>query len=312
MAGTPSHSTQYDLIAVGETMAGFVSRDDPRRFVLTPAGAESNVAIGMAQLGFRVRWVSRVGDDPLGRLVAASIEAAGVDVAVEFDPARQTGVLVKHIGGTASRVDYYRSQSAATTLDPQHLERAGSARLWHVTGITPALSESARDLVEAVVSKPRRSGEVVSFDVNLRPKLWSSVSAATETLVPLVHQADVIFVGDDEAELMFGTAEPRIVAARLLQRDDQQLVLKHGAVGATLITTKGEVFEPALPATVVDVTGAGDAFAAGYLAGMCWDWPAHARLRLGHYMASRVITSIEDVTPPLSASEKDKLATLRG
>lgn len=312
MAATPSYNTRYDLIAVGETMAGFVSRDDPRHFVLTPAGAESNVAIGMAQLGFRVRWVSRLGDDPLGHLVAASIEAMGVDVAVEFDPARQTGVLVKHIGDTASRVDYYRSQSAATTLDPRHLDRAGSARLWHVTGITPALSNAARDLVEAVVSKPRRADELVGFDINLRSKLWPSVSAATDTLVPLAHQADVIFVGDDEADLMFGTAEPRAVATRLLRRDDQQLVLKSGAAGATVITTKDELFEPAPPATVVDVTGAGDAFAAGYLAGTCWNWPLPARLRLGHYLASRVIASIEDVTPPLTAGERDEVATLRG
>jgi len=309
-ATSTSDRFQYDLIAIGETMAGFVSRGDPASFVLTPAGAESNVAIGMAHLGCRVRWVSRLGDDPLGHLLARSIEAAGVDVAVEFDLARQTGVLVKHITETATRVDYYRSQSAARELNPRDLKNSGSARIWHVTGITPALSESALQLVDAVVSKRRSGYQRVSFDINLRPRLWPSESAAIETLVPLARLADVIFVGDDEAETLFGTSNPIEVAAHLLRRPNQELVLKHGAAGATVIANDCEEFEPALPTSVVDVTGAGDAFASGFLAGTCWDWPARARLRLGHFMASRTIASIEDVPPPFAAGELEDVELL--
>lgn len=297
----------FDLIAIGETMAAFVSRNDPSRFVATPAGAESNVAIGMARLGCRTRWVSRLGNDPLGRLVADTVGAAGVDVAIQVDASQPTGVLVKHITESASRVDYYRSQSAARALHPRDLERAGSGRIWHVTGITPALSESARDLIGAIVGREGGVTGRVTFDINLRPQLWRDATIAADTLLPLARQADVVFVGDDEAGELFGTTDPRKVASLVLGRDDQELVFKRGSEGTAVITQLGEAFEPALAVEVVDVTGAGDAFAAGYLAGLCWQWPVQARLQLGHLMASRVIGSIEDVAPPFLPGEVEQL-----
>jgi 2-dehydro-3-deoxygluconokinase len=297
----------FDVISVGETMAAFVSRDDPSRFIATPAGAESNLAIGMARLGFRTRWVSRLGDDPLGDFVASTIAAAGVQVAAERDPDRVTGVMVKHVTESGSRVDYYRSESAARTLNPRDLEGAGSARSWHVTGITPALSASAGDLVRAIVGREEGLTGRVTFDVNLRPRLWSDSKTASQTLLPLARQADVVFVGDDEAEALFDTSDPQELRSLILCRDDQELVLKHGPAGASVVTLHGQVFEPALVVHVVDVTGAGDAFAAGYLAGLLWEWPAQARLRLGHLMASRVVGSIEDISPPFAPGALENL-----
>lgn len=295
----------FDVIAVGETMAAFVSTEDPHRFMATPAGAESNVAIGLARLGCRARWVSRLGADPLGRLVADTVAAAGVDVALEFDAARPTGVLVKHVTAAGTRVDYYRRGSAASALHPGDLERMGSGRVWHLTGITPALSEPAGDLVRAIVD--RRAGRRVSFDVNFRPRLWADATAAARALLPLARQADLVFVGDDEAEALFGTSDSGSLASLVLLRDDQELVLKRGPEGASVITRRDEIFEPALVVDVVDVTGAGDAFAAGYLAALGWEWPVSARLRLGHLMASRVVGIIEDVPPPFPPGTLDNL-----
>ena len=297
----------FDVITVGETMAAFVSRDDPAQFVATPAGAESNVAMGMARLGLRTRWVSRLGDDPLGELVASAVAAAGIDVAVEQDARRPTGVMVKHVTASGARVDYYRSESAARTLHPRDLERTGFARSWHVTGIAPALSKSAGDLIRAIVGRQGGVTGRITFDINFRPRLWTDVASANQTLLPLARRADVVFVGNDEAEAVFETSDSEALGSLILCREGQELVLKRGAAGASVITRHGEVLEPALVVDVVDVTGAGDAFAAGYLAALHWDWPVRARLRLGHLMASRVVGSIEDVTPPFAPGELEDL-----
>ena len=305
--GAPA-ADQFDMVCVGETMVAFVARGDQRRYVAVTAGAESNVAIGMAQLGCRARWVSRLGDDPLGAFVEDSIAAGGVDVAVARDGTRPTGVLTKHVTDAGTRVQYYRSQSAARALSVDDLSRAGHSRWMHVTGITSAISTSAADLVEAVID--RRTGHVgrVSFDVNHRPALWPDIATASRSLLAHCRRADVVFIGDDEAEALFGTSEAAGLAELILRRDDQELVLKQGAIGASVFTRRGEAFEPAVPAEVVDLTGAGDAFAAGYLAASCFGWPVRARLQLGHLLGSRVVGVLEDVPPPFSPTEVEALS----
>jgi len=300
---TAEGAGSVDLVSIGEAMVSFVCRDDSYDYVAVTAGAEANVAVGMARLGCSARWVSRLGDDPLGRLVEQSVAAAGVELAVVRDPARPTGVMTKHVAGSGTRSQYYRSESAARLLSIDDLSRVGRARWLHVTGITPALSTSAASMVEAVVD--RRSGHRghVSFDVNLRVALWPDLATAAELLLRLSRSADVVFVGDDEAETLFGTSDSAQLAALILRRDDQELVLKRGPGRASVVSRDGESSAPTLPARVVEVTGAGDAFAAGYLAGTCFGWPTIARLQLGHLMASRVIGVLEDVPPEFTEPE---------
>jgi 2-dehydro-3-deoxygluconokinase len=304
----PGWAERFDLVAIGETMVGFVSHDDQRRFLATMAGAESNVAVGMAQLGCRTRWVSRVGDDPLGRLLEEEIAGRGVDVAVERDGSRPTGVLTKHVTGTETVVRYYRSESAARSLSVADLERVGQADRIHVTGITPALSESAATLVEAIIERSGGLGRRVSLDMNYRPALWPDASTAAQVLLPLARRADVVFVGDDEAEALFGTSSASAISELILRSDDQELVLKRGALGATVVTADGEVTEPALPARLIDATGAGDAFAAGYLAAGSFGWSRRDRLRLGHLMGARVVGVLDDTPRPFTAAELEQLS----
>ncbi len=298
---------EFDLVSIGESMAAFVGREDPRLYHATPAGAEANVAVGMARLGLRSQWVSRLGDDHLGESVERWLRDGGVAVAVERDPVRPTGVLVKHIVESKSEVRYYRTGSAASRLSPADLARAGSARWIHVTGITPALSPSAAELVEAVVER-RSHDSRVAFDVNFRPVLWGDAHTAAEVVLPLARRADLVFIGDDEALALFGTTRSSDLAGLILERDDQQLVLKRGAGAATLLTRSDLVSQPALPVNVVDVTGAGDAFAAGFLAATCRGWEPIARLRIGHVMASRVVGVIDDVPPPFEPGEMADLS----
>jgi 2-dehydro-3-deoxygluconokinase len=290
-----------DAITIGETLAAFIQGEAPDRYALAAAGAESNVAVGMAQLGCRTRWVSRLGQDELGRFVERCIAGHGVDTRVEWDDQSPTGLFVKEIGPERTRVRYYRSQSAARHLsDADRFLDLGVARWIHVTGITPALSPSAGALVAAIVGRRSAHAGRVSFDVNYRPALWPDPASAAQTLVPLARQADLVFIGDDEAEALLGTSDRQDVAARLLARDDQELIVKRGGAAATLVTNAGHVSEPALEVDVVDLTGAGDAFAAGYLAASCRGLPPRDRLRVGHYVASRAITVRGDLAVDLN------------
>ncbi len=306
--GTPTPETdRFDLVAMGETMVAFVSEGGSRRYLAVPAGAESNVATGMARLGCRTQWVSRLGADPLGHLVEDSLVAAGVEVASVRDSTRPTGVMTVHVDGSERHTAYYRSQSAARALGPEDLLRAGAARWIHLTGITPALSASAEALVEKVAARDGH-GARVSFDLNYRPTLWPDVATAARVLLRLAAAADVVFVGDDESEVLFGTKDMEALAELILCRADQQVVVKGGPGEASVIDGHGVTSERALPAEVVDVTGAGDAFAAGYLAAAVFGWPVRERLRLGHVMGSRAVGTLEHTPPPFPDDEASRIS----
>lgn len=293
------------VVTVGETMAAFVRRGS--HYDMVPAGAESNVAVGVAQMGTGARWVSRLGCDELGRAVAAYVGERGVEVQLEWDDERPTATCVKEVSPAGTRMRYYRSGSAASRLAPEHLHGQRDAAWLHVTGVTPALSRSARDLTEAVVE-----GTVVgprsSFDVNLRPVLWPDAAVATETLVSLARRAQLVFLGEDEALSLLGTTEMDRVREALVTAEDHEVVLKRGAGAATLLTASGAVTEPATVVDVLDVVGAGDAFAAGFLAAGSWGADGAGRLRAGHFLAARVVGVSSDCGP---APEKSVLRRLR-
>lgn len=299
----PGDTQHVDVVTIGETMVAFTASEGAREYLAVLAGAESNVAVGLTALGHTARWVSRLGDDPLGRFVAAEIADRGVDVVADRDAARPTGVMTKHVGADATERHYYRSESAARQLSPADLGRIGPADWIHVTGITAAISPSAAELVAALVERRSEHRARVSFDVNLRPVLWSDTATAAATLLTVARRADLVFVGDDEARLLFGTDDIDDLAALVLGRPDQQLVLKRGGRPASVVVGGEVVTVPAVGATVVDPTGAGDAFASGYLAACCRRWPLPARLQLGHAMAALVIGVLEDVVPVRAARE---------
>lgn len=305
--GRTGHADLLDAVCVGETMVAFVGEEGSDTYRAVPAGAESNVAAGMARLGCRVQWVSRLGDDALGRRLEDAIRGAGVEVQAVRDDVHPTGALVKHVDAGRSAVQYYRSQSAARLLSRLDLDRMARSEWIHVTGITPALSASAADLVEAIMD--REAGVArVSFDVNLRPVLWPDLETAAETLCSLARRADLVFIGDDEAEQLLGSSDVDVVGAALLARDDQQIVLKRGPDAATVVMAGSSVSETPLPVDVVDLVGAGDAFAAGYLAAGVFGWSPRDRLRLAHLVASRVVAVLDDVVPPFSDGDLGQLS----
>jgi 2-dehydro-3-deoxygluconokinase len=260
-----------EVLTCGETMA-VLRGPGPLRLggalELSVAGAEANVAIGLARLGHQVGWVGRVGADEPGELVRRTLRAEAVDVSgVMTDPARPTGLMLaeRRIGDLV-RVTYYRSGSAGSRLSPADiLPRIGEGvRLLHLTGITAALSETARQCVTDAAARAREAGVAVSVDVNYRARLWTPAEAR-DTLLPLTGQADIVFASADELAMLAGHDDLQVAAQEMLARGVGQVVVKRGADGATAYADGATVSVPARPVTVADVVGAGDAFVAGYL-----------------------------------------------
>lgn len=262
-----------DVVTFGEAMAALRGSGPLRlggELVLSVAGAESNLAIGLARLGHDVAWLGRVGDDELGQLVLRTLRAEQVDVrAAAVDPERPTGLLLfePRIADTV-RVAYYRSGSAGGAIGPDdvlpHL-RPG-LRLLHVTGVTAALGPQAADAVGAAAKQARELGARVSLDVNYRARLWPA-DRAREVLRPLAGEVDLLFASDDELRIVAPDPGADIAssARQLLDFGVSAVVLKRGAEGAVAHTAAGVLEVAARAVPVVDVVGAGDAFAAGYL-----------------------------------------------
>jgi 2-dehydro-3-deoxygluconokinase len=301
---------RWDVAAVGETMVAFVPCSDRDRFRRTYVGAESNVTIAMRNAGARSCWVSRVGDDDAGRYLLDSIRSHGVDLYVEVDEHRPTGICIKEFRDDGTTVRYYRAGSAASQLNSEALPDLANASMLHVTGITPALSSAAAEAVSAAMQRARNVGTLVSYDLNLRPRLWPDLATARRRLLALVPLADVVFVGEDESRAIDAGTDGRTFATMAGLRDDSTLVFKRGAVGAELwhSASAEPLFEPAeRDIEVVDVTGAGDAFAAGFLLATLRDAPPRTRLRLGHLMAARAVAETGDIGTPLAAEVIDGL-----
>ena len=291
------------LLAMGETMAVLVpcggSVADADDFLVDAGGAESNVLAHAAALGVPVRWHSRLGADALGERVLRQLAARRIDVArVVRDPGHPTGVYVKDPG---RGVSYYRAGSAAAFLDTADADAApfDDVALLHLSGITAALSEPADRFLRRAALRARELGIPVSLDVNYRAALWS-VAEAAPVLAELVRLADVVFVGRDEAETLWGTRTAEDV--RALFPDVAELVVKDGHIGATAFCAgagadsdaAGSVFEPSHEVEVLDAVGAGDAFAGGYLAALLQGADPGARLRRGHDRAALTLAVAGD------------------
>ena len=289
---------QLDVVGVGESMLTlYPESPDSIRFSWDVGGAESNVVRTLAVLGQRSGWVSRLGTDLAGSLVHDVIAGSGVDTSlVEFAADAPTGLMLKDAAVSVGRVQYYRAGSAASfmTSGSIPLGHCLSARVLHLSGITLGLSEECRSLVIDLLTEP---GEALrSFDINWRPALWPAATPG-ELFADAANRADAVFVGIDEAEALWGASGPAQVRA-VLHRPSR-VVVKDGPKGTYSFVEDQLNFEAALQGTIVDPMGAGDAFAAGYLAGLL-NTPGDERrsLRLGHIMAMAAMASQQDVGIP--------------
>ncbi|WP_061706783.1 sugar kinase [Pseudenterobacter timonensis] len=273
-------SESSDVITIGEAMAMFVATEPGElsrveSFIRRIAGAELNVATGLARLGLAVSWVSRVGNDSLGEFVLASLKKEGINASgVTVDGRFPTGFQLKSkvLDGTDPIVEYFRKGSAASHLstDDYHAALFASARHLHLSGVAAALSASSYALLDHAAAKMKAAGKTISFDPNLRPVLWQSEAEMVEKLNHLAFQADWVLPGVKEGMILTGEKTPEGIADFYLERGVKAVILKTGADGAWFKTAEGE--KGAVAAirveNVVDTVGAGDGFAVGVISAL--------------------------------------------
>lgn len=266
--------TAVDLLTFGEALVSLRSAGPLAAggdLTMHLAGAEANVAIGVARLGHRAAWAGRVSDDELGGYVLRQLRAEGVAVDhVTRDPDRPAGLMfLERRTADLTRVVYHRAASAGSALGVDDLRPAlaTGTRVLHLTGITPALSDSAREATRWAAETASRAGALVCLDVNHRAKLWTRDDARA-VLAPLAGYASVVVASADELDLVGEPgADEAATVAGLLARGVATVLVKLGADGARAYTRDGLRQAAALPVTAVDTVGAGDAFTAGYLSG---------------------------------------------
>jgi 2-dehydro-3-deoxygluconokinase len=287
-----------DVVTLGETMALFAPREaGPLRYVsdfrLKFGGAETNFATALVRLGVSAGWMSRLGADELGRFIAHNLRGEGVDVGrVVYDPDAPTGLYVKELSAVGdTSVYYYRRGSAASRLSPDDLDVSylTGARWLHVTGITPALSDTCRAAVERAVELARDAGLDVSFDPNLRLKLWS-VERAREVLFPILRRSTVLLGGLEEFSVLLGHTDPDAAADWGLEQGVRIAVVKLGAEGALVATAdERRTIPPFRVPRVVDPVGAGDGFDAGFVAGQLKGYDLWRSAQLGNAVGAHAI-----------------------
>ena len=275
------------FVTLGESLIGLVANEygplaEASTFRAHVVGAELNVAIGVARLGHSAAFIGRVGDDGFGTAILRRLRAEGVDTSgVMVDHGAPTGLLVRERRALGpAEVDYHRHGSAGSHLEPRDVEGAASsirsADWLHLTGITPAISSSARAAVFRAIELAEEAGDerrpVISIDVNLRRKLWSE-SEASLVLRSIIPHVDIVFSGLDEAEVVVGPtavggADANALGRALIDLGAREAVMKLGAGGALWVSAgAGDIQRDALSLErVIDPVGAGDGFCAGYIA----------------------------------------------
>ncbi len=299
-----------EVITLGECLASLLastpgSLAEATSFERHVAGAEANVAVGLARLGHTVGFIGRVGDDGFGTAIVRKLRGEGVDVAhLVVDPAA-TGVMFRErrLLGT-SAVVYHRAGSAGSRLAVDDVERAANdgafeaARWLHLTGITPALSATARAATFRARELARAAGLTISLDINLRRRLWSDEEAAS-VLRELAAGVDVVLGGDEELAVLTGldpaaAAEESVAAVTRL--GPSIAIAKLGAEGALALETGATpILEPAIMVgTVVDPVGAGDAFCAGFIAGRLDGTDLPTAVRMGNACGALAVAASGD------------------
>ncbi|WP_243638258.1 sugar kinase [Rubrobacter taiwanensis] len=300
MVRQDSPAARPSVVTAGETMV-LATPSAPGRLrhatglELKIGGAESNVAIALSRLGISAGWVSALSSDEPGHLVLDRIRGEGVDTSrVRLLQEAPTGLYLRERVGKSTRVYYYREGSAASkmSIDGVDLEYFAQARYVHLTGITPALSGSCRTFTRALMQKLGGSPARISFDVNYRSKLWSAKEALrfTEEVLPMV---DLLFVSAEEAQALWNHDGADLLQ-KLSEAGPREIVLKRGREGSLALVGGEPIEHPGFRVEEVDPIGAGDAFAAGYLAGMLWGLPPEERLRVANAMGAYSVMTLGD------------------
>jgi 2-dehydro-3-deoxygluconokinase len=264
-----------ETVTAGETMIRMVPESPGAlRFVdlfrKRTGGAESNFAVGLSRMGHSVGWISKLGADEFGQQIVTLLRGEGVDVSqVKFSEELPTGVCFNEFRGQGRASNlYYRGNSAASSLSPHDIdpEYLAKAKLLHLTGVTPALSESCREMVFFAIDQARKRNVVISFDPNIRFKLWGA-DTARQTLLEIIRRVDLLLLTEEEARLLLTVEGCREQAAAFHEMSPDLVVIRRED-GVFVSDSSSAEWVPGFKVDrVVDPLGAGDAFDAAFVAG---------------------------------------------
>ncbi|MCX5544819.1 sugar kinase [Paraburkholderia sp. CNPSo 3076] len=262
-------SVAPQVLAYGEAMVEFnqASKDRPE-YLQGFGGDTSNFAIAAARQGTRTGFVSAVGDDHFGRLLTDLWTREGVDTAtVRVDATAPTGVYFVSHGPGGHAFDYLRKGSAASRYTPRDLplDIIAAARVLHLSGISVAISDSACDAALAAVEHARANGVRVSFDTNLRLKLWP-LARARAVMNEVLRLTDICLPSWDDVAVLTGLDDRDAILDYLLARGACAVALKLGKDGAYVATPDERRVVPGHVVAAVDATGAGDCFGGAFVA----------------------------------------------
>lgn len=313
---TPSQA--LDVITIGEAMVLFAAQqagplDDASSFARTTAGAELNVAIGLARLGLRTGYLTRLGQDLFGRHIAAVLAREGIDhQQVVMDTEHPTGFMLKSRSddGSDPQIQYFRKGSAASHMQVGELASAccTAARHLHLTGIFVGVTPLTREVVFELAARARAAGLSISFDPNLRPALWRSKDEMVTCLNELSIFSSWVLPGLEEGQLLTGRDSVQGIADFYLERGAQGVVVKLGAEGAFYATPTERGHVAGVPvARVVDTVGAGDGFAVGVISGLLEGLAPAAAAARGNAIGARVVQFPGDADGLPTRAELDAL-----
>jgi 2-dehydro-3-deoxygluconokinase len=258
-----------DIIAMGEPMYELNSArgTDGRNWLGGFGGDTSNAAIAAARLGASVGYVTALGDDPFGAAFRALWASEGVDAsAVATRTDGHTAVYFVNHGPDGHQFSYLRAGSAASRMGPPDvpIDYIKGARVLHVSAISQAISASACDAVFAAIAAAHTAGILVSYDTNLRLKLWP-LERARAIIHAAVAKAQILLPGLDDARLLTGLDTPDAIADFYLDLGVEVVALTLGKAGALVATRAKREIIPGITCAAIDATGAGDAFDGAFL-----------------------------------------------
>ncbi|TCS79398.1 sugar kinase [Tepidibacillus fermentans] len=288
-----------DVITIGDGMITFNPvTTGPMRFVekyiKKVGGAELNFAIGCARLGLKTGWISRLGNDEFGRYIYNYVRGEGIDVSqVKLVDGYPTSLNFKEIMEDGSgRTFYYRNDSPTFTLTPEQLDEdyIKQAKLLHVTGVFPAIGGQNFQVIMKAITLAKQNGLLISFDPNIRLKLWSK-EKAKESLLQFLPYVDIVLTGEEEADILLGETDHKQVIKKFKSFGAKYVVIKQGEKGS-IGSYLDEYFEAEAikPRKVVDTVGAGDGFDAGFIYGVLNGWDLNRSLRFANAIGAMVVS----------------------
>jgi 2-dehydro-3-deoxygluconokinase len=287
-----------DILSFGEPLIEFNQTGDPsgsaagRHWLQGFGGDSSNFAIAAARQGARVGVMGALGADVHGASLRALWRAEGIDAAaVKTDSAAPTGLYFVTHGAAGHEFHFHRAGSAASRYAPADLDvdAIQATRVLHLSGITLAISDTARAAGFEAMALARRAGVEVSFDTNLRLKLWP-LKLAQQVIGQALRQCDFALPSLDDIQALTGIAEPDALVDHCLGLGARIVALKLGAAGALVATGSERHRIAPFACTPVDATGAGDCFGGAFVARIL---AGDALLDAGRYAAAAAALSTQ-------------------